>query len=151
MVFRAELKWQPGKLIAAKEKAKKRNLIRAGAIVRRRMRSGLRRRKRISQPGERPSIHGSRSKNLRFILFLYDERTRSVVVGPVKFSGGTDAPSVLEKGGTATIRRRRKPKDRRRSKRVVRVRVKPRPYAVPALEESKEAIGPKIWKNSIVA
>lgn len=150
-MFKASVKWDPRKLIAAKNKAKRRNLIRAGAIVRRRMRSGLRRRKRISRPGERPSIHGSRSKNLRFILFLYDQRTESVVVGPVKFAGGTDAPAVLEKGGTATIRRRRRPKDRKRRKRIVRTRVKPRPYAVPALDEAKDAIGPKLWKNSIVA
>jgi hypothetical protein len=60
-----------------------RALAKAGAFVRRRAISRLRRRKRYSRPGESPSIRSTdRVANLRNILFGFDGRY-TVVIGPV--------------------------------------------------------------------
>ncbi|HBE72477.1 MAG TPA: hypothetical protein DDW52_30455 [Planctomycetaceae bacterium] len=93
--------------------AERRNLRMIGAFIRRRARTKiLRRRKRSSAPGSPPSIH-SRDKraSLRNILFGYDPRRHSVIIGPVKLSGvvdntdtlGKTVPELLEFGGTALI------------------------------------------------
>lgn len=70
------------------DKAKLAVLSKAGAHVRTRARSKLRRRKRTSVRGEAPSVHaksGEKVRTLRFILFgLADDNT--VFVGPVGFN-----------------------------------------------------------------
>lgn len=97
-------------------------LLKAGAFVQRRMKTGVRYRKKASSPGKPPSAHRTtgftrekRSKSgqvsrqqvspLReLIFFAYDANTKSTVIGPAKFGGkGGKAPPTLEKGGTATI------------------------------------------------
>ncbi|MEL6896243.1 MAG: hypothetical protein AAFP90_09090 [Planctomycetota bacterium] len=72
----------------------RRALIRAGAFVRRRARSQLRRRKRVSRPGQPPSVH-SRDKfaTLKNILFAFDERSFAVIVGPREI--GRRYPNIL--------------------------------------------------------
>lgn len=138
--------WRPGKLIAAARKAKKRNLIRGAAIVRRRARSSLRKRKRVSRPGEKPSIHASK-RNLRLILFAYDQQTQTSVVGPVKFqTSSSNVVTALEKGGRTAAKRRGRGGKRRRERRTIR----PRPYMRPARDDARDAIG-SLWKDSIVA
>ena len=86
------------------DRATARSLSQAGAFVRRRAISRLRRRKRPSKPGESPSVHSTDPvANLRFILFGFDGRD-SVIIGPVglnqkqylngKLSGGT-VPNLM--------------------------------------------------------
>jgi hypothetical protein len=88
-------------------------LAKAGAFVRRAARSRLRRRKRVSLPGESPSVHSKDPiANLKFILFAFDGR-QSVVIGPVGLNqrqyldgqllAGT-VPNLMEFGGRAGIR-----------------------------------------------
>jgi hypothetical protein len=95
------------------DRATARSLAKAGAFVRRRAISRLRRRKRYSRPGESPSIHSTdRVANLRNILFGFDGRY-TVVVGPVglnqkqyvagRITAGT-VPATLEFGGQVGIR-----------------------------------------------
>src|SRR5690242_12299768 len=64
--------------------AERKALSRIGAFVRRRARSSLRRRKRVSRPGEPPSVHSKDdTANLKNILFAYEPSHRRVVIGPV--------------------------------------------------------------------
>jgi hypothetical protein len=97
---------------------------------------GYKRRNRVSRPGESPSIHSSDpQRSLLNVMFAYDERTKSGVVGPVKIStsksGGSKAlPGLLEHGGTDTVGRGRNKK---------RVRVGARPNVRPALRRQINA------------
>src|SRR5689334_9736200 len=62
-------------------------LSRIGTYVRRRTRSSLRRRKRVSNPGEPPSVHSdSDVATLKYIWFAYDPTNQSVVIGPLKLN-----------------------------------------------------------------
>lgn len=112
----------------------RRALGQAGAIVRRYARSSIRK----ARPNERPSKPGKPPKSrsprheLRTILFAYQEQTRSVVIGPMKFPGtspGTPVPALLEFGGVGL------PGSRGR-----RRRFEPRPYMAPAFEKARPKI-----------
>lgn len=125
-----------------------------------------------SEPGQSPR---ERRGGLRSgILFAYDEKTKSVVSGPVRFNFQSEAPEDLEKGGESELtatepirtkkgRRatkeqlaafRRKLRDgtlekRPRSrKRRYRFRIKKRPYMAPALEAAKPKI-PKEFRGIV--
>jgi hypothetical protein len=76
----------------------RRVLSKAGAFVRTRARSSIRKRKKVSDPGQPPSSHEGSLK--RLIFFAYDAGAQSVVTGPVRFGKGT-APQLLEFGGDA--------------------------------------------------
>jgi len=124
--------------------ARRRALSKAGAFVRQRAKTSMRKRRGTSRPGQPPFAHEGSLR--RMVLFGYDPRTESVVVGPVGFrrngsSGG--APSVLEFGGRATVVRRRGGK---RTKQAVRIAA--RPYMRPALEKEASNL-PKVWRNSV--
>lgn len=85
-----------------------RALSRAGAFLRTRARSMLRRRKRSASSGQAPSIHTSDSTvTLRNVQFAYDFATSSVVVGTIRLNtahnrGGGPVPKLLEFGGMAS-------------------------------------------------
>jgi len=100
------------------EKGMIRGLSKVGAFVRRRARSKLRKRKRVSQPGESPSVHSDDSvATLRNILFALDANSLSVVIGPVRLnqvnqlilSGETGfalqgtVPQLMEFGGESRV------------------------------------------------
>ncbi|MCC6910369.1 MAG: hypothetical protein IT430_20735 [Phycisphaerales bacterium] len=125
----------------AVDRGRRQALSKAGAFIRQRARSSIRKRKRSSRPGQPPSSHTGLLR--RFILFGYDRQRDSVVVGPVGFRQST-APSVLEFGGRASVESRRR--ERRRGKRVVRIAA--RPYMRPALEKEKSNL-PAVWRNSV--
>ncbi len=101
---------------------RRKTLSRFGAFVRTRARSSIRKRKKISIPGQPPSSHAGQLKRLLF--FAWDFKTNSVVVGPVPFRRGV-APRLLEKGGSALIENK---SGKRRS-----ARYSPRPFMAPAL------------------
>lgn len=157
-------------------RAQARALSRAGAFVRRRARTQmLRRRKRVSAPGNPPSVH-SRSKvdSLKNILYVYDPRSRTVVVGPVKLNQVTPVngsrstvPELLEFGGTARILEerykhatsgnwyRRDRRQRQNPDKIYRARsarYSPRTFMRPALQ-AEVAAGtiPQAWANSVRA
>jgi hypothetical protein len=157
-----------GKVQRAAGRAHARHLARAGAFVRRRARSSIRRRKRVSRPGEPPSAHSTDPfATIKNILFAYDPRTDTVVVGPVllnqqQFMGvvlakGT-VPQVLEKGGTVGVREKRVGKrwqgiGRRKARggqptRVRRTTYRPRPFMGPALAAEAPKF-PDLWANSV--
>lgn len=157
------------KVLDKVDAATRRAMSKAGAYVRTAARSSMRRRKKASAPGQPPSVHKGQLKNLLF--FSYDQRTKSVVIGPVKFARG-EAPNLEEFGGSATRARRviapRRKADpaqaaafrrRPRTQNPIRTSVPttnysakypPRPFMGPAL--AKEA--PKfsgLWANAVKA
>lgn len=129
------------KVRRAVDHAKRRSLSRAGAFIRQRARTSIRKRKQSSRPGQTPTSHTGLLR--RFILFGYDRPKDSVVVGPVGFRRST-APNVLEFGGrtVVTSRRRGRKADRRT------VRIAARPYMRPALEKERSNL-PAVWRNSV--
>jgi len=132
------------KVQRAVDRAKRRSLSRAGAFIRQRARTSIRKRKRQSRPGQPPSSHTGLLR--RFILFGYDRQRDSVVVGPVGFKRSR-APNVLEFGGRAVVETGRTRRSRReRKKRTVRIAA--RPYMRPALEKERSNL-PAVWRNSV--
>ena len=84
-------------------------LAKGGGLIRRIAQNSMRSSKKASAPGTPPSRHRPRGQGLTYILFVFDPRTKSVVIGPVLFSktvnpDGTTAPEVNEFGGR--VRRR---------------------------------------------
>jgi hypothetical protein len=121
-------------VVEAVNKATLKALSNAGAFIRTRARSSMRRRKGISSPGQPPSVHAGQLKDR--LYFAYDPSARSVVVGPERYAKA-EAPPLLEFGGTAT--RKGKP-----------AQYRPRPFMAPALQaEVKAGTIPQQWANSI--
>lgn len=128
-------------------------LGRIGAYVRQRGKSILRRRKRVSNPGETPSVRSRDTfANLRNILFAMDRTFESVVIGPrfvpslrLKRSNRHSVPELLERGGDSLvtftkIRGKWEPGDRAKGRLEeaetvdAMVRYAPRPFMGPALD-----------------
>lgn len=113
-----------------------------GAFIQRAAKSLLRRRKKVSLPGQPPSVRSTDNvASLKNIWFAYDPSTESVVVGPLKLHGGARryiVPEVLEHGGTV---------QRKNGERGV---YRARPFMAPAKENAIES--PKlmeIWRDSV--
>ena len=125
--------------------ANRRALSRAGAFVRTRARTSMRKRRGTSRPGQPPYAHEGSLR--RMILFGYEPSRETVVVGPVGFRS-SDAPNALEFGGRTTVVRRRRTS--RRGQRVIktRVRIAARPYMAPALDKERPNL-PALWRNSV--
>jgi hypothetical protein len=125
------------------DRAKRKELSRAGAFVRRRARSSIRKRKRVSRPGEPPSAHQG---DIRKILFAWDPLAESVVVGPLAFNGSGNGnetvPALLEHGGTV-VRRGKRGKGKRR-----KLTYRPRPFMGPALTAEAEKF-PRLFRNAV--
>ena len=145
---------------------KRKRLSKAGAYVRRTARTLLRR-KKTSAPGQPPATHGP-EPNLRTVLFGYDPRSESVVVGPIKLNQATmvdgnrsTVPELMERGGIATIyeeryrgqlrwrrrdmRRNPRPEKEYRRRRAV---YQPRPFMGPALDRERGKF-PELFRNCI--
>jgi hypothetical protein len=97
-------------VVEAVGRANAKVLSKAGAYIQRRAKSSIRKRKRVSKPGEPPSSHVGTLRNL--IYFSFDPPSRSVVVGPTPLGAVGVVPPVLEYGGQAP--RRKNPRRRQR-------------------------------------
>lgn len=162
--------FEPARVMRAARQAVKLTLSRFGAFVRTRAKSSIRKRKRVSAPGQPPSSHTGVLK--KFIFFAYERERQNVVIGPTQANqifGNAQGqvtrgivPEVLEYGGALTVFevfkwgkwRRADLRSRRRNaglpkrKRVVRIAA--RPYMRPAFEIEKAKL-PPLWKDSIKA
>lgn len=87
------------KVIRKTTEGERRLLSRGGAFIRQTAKRSMRKRKKVSDPGQPPSSRVGHIK--KFLYFAYDARRRSVVVGPARFAKG-EAPQLLEEGGSAT-------------------------------------------------
>ncbi len=130
-------------VIRAMDRATRKALSKVGAFVRRSARSSIRKRKKVSRPGQPPSSHVGLLR--KFLFFAYEPQRQSVVIGPAKLGGveGDDVPHILEHGGTTTITRFRRGKIVRK-----RVKIAARPTMGPALEANLEHI-PKQWRGRV--
>jgi hypothetical protein len=159
-MFTAQMKswfFDTQRVIRAVEKGRIRALSKVGAFVRTRMKSIIRKRKKISQPGSPPSSHIGLLKKL--IFFAYDPGPASVVIGPaLTTQTSIDAagrpiqgaiPGVLERGGQIRVREPgwwRRGGGRAAPMRVVTVAA--RPYAGPALAAEQRKI-PEAFRDCV--
>ena len=94
-------------------KANVRAVSKAGAFIRTRARTSLRRRKKSSPPGRPPSVHSTDNvATLKNILFAYEPHAQTLVVGPVALNQINQSwidmrtrtvPQVLEFGDVLTV------------------------------------------------
>jgi hypothetical protein len=120
-------------VINAMDRKDRAALSKAGAFIRTRARSSMRRTKKSAPKGQPPRAHVGKLKE--FLYFSYDPQTKSVVVGPAKFGDGT-VPRIQEEGGIAQL-----PNGKR-------VRIDPHPYMGPALAAELPNL-PGRWGGSI--
>ncbi len=103
------------RVLDSQQKANLRRLSKAGAYIRTRARSKLRRRKRPARPGEPPSVHSRDPRaSLKYILFGLGDDKNSVLIGPValpqsqlKAASAETVPELMEFGGTSEVDGRR--------------------------------------------
>lgn len=124
-------------VVSAMDRAKRKVLSRFGAFVRRRARSSIRKRKKVSEPGTPPTNRTGLLRNN--IFFVYDRPRDSVVIGPILLNRGGEAPELLEHGGQVTRRVRGK---------RVRMTYRPRPFMGPAMEKETPQL-PRLWRDSL--
>lgn len=123
--------------------ARAKALSKAGAFIRRRAQTSMRRRKAPSKPGTPPSVHTGDLR--RLIFFGYEKSSESVVVGPIKFKSG-EAPPLNEFGGERPFR----VKDRGGAERTIVLVYPARPFMGPALRaEAAAGTIPKHWQNTV--
>lgn len=144
------------------EAAERKVLSRAGAFVRTRARTSIKRRKGISAPGTPPNAHIKGTDGVKKILFMYDPRKATVIIGPVKFNshGNVTVPGLLEYGGTkrdevTVTRTRSKQKGSKgrftgaiKSRRRINHRYLARPFMRPALALEAPKF-PQLWKDAV--
>ena len=124
------------------DRAARKVLSRFGAFVRRAAKSSIRKRKRVSSPGQPPSSRSGLLK--KFIFFGYEPSRRNVVIGPAKLNQKIgDAPHALEHGGTSTVLQGLRGRRKKR-----RVKIKARPFMGPAFDKEKPKL-PAMWAGSI--
>lgn len=115
-------------------------LRKAAAYLRLTASRSIRKRKRISKPGQPPSSHkGTLKKN---ILYAWDPKTTSYVIGPVRLAG-SKAPMLLEFGGRTTFIKIRKKRKTR-----VPAHYRPRPFMLPAWEKTAPKLD-DFWRNAL--
>ena len=122
----------------AVDKGTRKVLSKFGAFVRTAAQSRIRKRRRISRPGESPSSHTGLLKKL--IYFGFDAARRSVVIGPTPLRGQAEAPPLLEYGGKASRKRR--------SGEHYVATYRQRPFMGPAFEQEKKKL-PGLWSDSV--
>ena len=148
-------------VIRAMDKATRQALSKGGAFVmtsaRTSMKSGgLRARGRVaegktrkvtqrtSEPGRPPYYHNRLLKDRIFFAADLTPGSPSVVIGPELIAKSTDAPRVLEFGGTTTVTVGRKGNRQNKT-----VRIAARPFMAPALAKEAPAL-PAQFRNSMV-
>ena len=124
---------RPG-VIKAMSEATHKALSKAGAFIMTTARGLIRKGKKPSLAGRPPHGHGAEllKKN---IFFGFDERSQSMVAGPIRLNGrsAADIPRTLEVGGTTTIR---PPRGRGAKAAPRKVTLAARPYMVPSLNKN---------------
>jgi len=107
--------------------------------------------KASSKPGEPPRSQTGQLK--KFLYSSYDQGTNSVVVGPAAINKSSNAPRVLEHGGSTTMMLRYKQVDddtvmQLSKPKKAKVKIEKRPYMGPALERNMSVVA-EVWKNVI--
>lgn len=74
---------------------------RQGALIRTIARRSLRKRKKVSEPGNPPTNREGLLK--KFLFFAWDASEQAVFTGPEKLGKTGSVPHLLEHGGVATV------------------------------------------------
>lgn len=109
-----------GAVLNAMDEATRRGMSKTGGYVRKVARNSMKSAKGPAPPGSPPNVHQGQIKEL--LYYAYDSGTKSMVVGPVGFSG-SDVPKVLEYSGR---------------------RIEKRPFMKPAMDASVDKLAPSI-------
>jgi phage gpG-like protein len=117
------------------DRARRRSLARVGGFTRSTAKRSIRKRKASSSPGQPPSSHSGELRG--GIFFAYEDRSDSVVIGPVGFAR-SNVPGILEFGGKTTIRQTRLKRAGR--PKVQRISIKARPFMGPALVKTSDRL-----------
>jgi hypothetical protein len=125
------------KVLKALDRATRKALSKFGAFVRRRAQTSIRKRKKVSDPGQPPSGHTGFLR--RSILFSYDAARKSVVIGPTGGGPSPAAPRLLEHGGTGDVKTK---------KGTARGTYRARPFMGPALQAELPGLA-GMWKDSV--
>ncbi len=122
--------------------------MRFGAFVMTKARQSVRKKKKISEPGDPPSGHSELLKR----LIRFAASNTSVIIGPERESGKIGfAPRALEYGGETEIKI--KQKVGRKGKEQVKqlgkkITIKARPFMGPAFIAELKNLD-SLWKNAI--
>jgi hypothetical protein len=142
-----ELFFDKDVVIRAIDAATRSVLSRFGAFVRRAAKSSIRRRRRVSEPGQPPSSHSGLLRNA--IFFSYDKKENSVVIGPeLLASGWTGALEALEYGGESRVIVRRQRRNQPGTRITRTVTIAARPFMHPALNQELPKL-PPMWRASV--
>ena len=96
--------YKPGPALSHADRVTLRFLKRYGAFVRRDMRQNIRRRKRVSRPGQGPTNQTGLLKG--HIQYVVDLKGEQVWIYPLLFRGRSkDTPGLLEFGGKVQVKR----------------------------------------------
>lgn len=88
-----------------------------------------------SKPGTPPRV--KRGDLKKHLYYIFDKSTKSVVIGPAKYSPATGAPKTLEFGGRSQVSNGRG-----------MAKVAKRPYMRPALKKEKPKLA-ALWRGAI--
>jgi hypothetical protein len=122
-----------------------------GAFVRRTAKKSIRKSKKVSDPGKPPNAHTGLIG--RFLYFAYDDKNRSVVIGPAGINSSYSEPGslqALEYGGRFTLFEKA---FKTRSGTVVVEEtnraefVRPRPFMNPAFQKELPGLS-RIWDKA---
>jgi hypothetical protein len=132
--------FDPKKIKDPAERAGLSMLAKFGAYVRRRAKSSIRKRKKVSEPGMPPSSHLGQLKD--FLFFFVEKEQKNVVVGPILLGKGDGtAPRLLEHGGDVMRRRAKQKHDQR-------YHYSERPFMQPAFDAEIEK-APALLKDKV--
>lgn len=139
------------RVMSALSKGENRTLFKAGGFLRKTARSLIRRRKKISAPGQPPSTQTGYLKEA--IRFDVEKNRRTVVIGPVPLNRSNDQhqlpATTLEFGGRVASRITTSRHGKKKTKKRVVMRYQARPFMGPALETTI-GVFPKMAKGSVV-
>lgn len=149
--FKLKIDIDPRSIYQKLEAGYKKANMTAGRIMRKMMMRRIVKggKKKIkSLPGFPPRYHTSGKEfGIRTVVYNYDERSRTLKVGPLNRSPSKDMPGLLDLGGQTMISVRRGfGKNPPRESRVVRIAA--RPYANVVLNDFKNDY-PELYRNII--
>lgn len=123
--------------------ATRKNLSQFGAFVRSDARRSIRKKRGHSQPPKPPHSHTGKLK--RFVYFVYEQKRRTVIIGPARFAGARpDNLVMLEAGG----HRMGNIPTREGGMTKVKQTYKKRPFMKPAFDKNLPK-GMAMWKDSV--
>jgi stalled ribosome alternative rescue factor ArfA len=126
------------KVQRAVDAAERQTLRKFGSLVRLRARHSIRKRRKVSKPGNPPHSHVGLLRN--GILFAYDERRKTVVIGAVLLRPWSQVPALLEYGGYGKRIKKNRPGKG--------AYWRARPYMRPAFEKELSRM-PEMFRNSL--